>query len=142
MKRRSEFKQAFAKRLREEATDSERILWARLRNRQLSGLRFRRQQPIGPFVVDFYCPAAKLIVELDGSQHGADGNRAYDERRTRYMNARGFHVLRFNNYELLQNYEAVLESIARAVASDGHPSPNALRAFDPPSGGGSTSSEG
>jgi very-short-patch-repair endonuclease len=86
-----------------------------LRNGQLSGLRFQRQQPIGPFVADFYCPAARLVVELDGSQHGADENRVYDERRTQYMRAQGYRVLRFSNNELLQNCEAVLESIARAV---------------------------
>lgn len=113
--RRSEFKQIFAKRLRRDATDCERILWARLRNGQLNGFRFRRQQPIGPFVADFYCSVAKLVVELDGSQHGADGNRAYDERRTQYLSALGYRVLRFTNQELLQNCEGVLESIARAI---------------------------
>jgi very-short-patch-repair endonuclease len=111
----SEFKQIFAKRLRREATDCERILWARLRNGQLRGLRFRRQQPIGPFVADFYCSAARLVVELDGSQHGAVENRVYDERRTQYMSAQGYRVLRFSNNDLLQNCEAVLESIAREV---------------------------
>src|SRR5947207_3307338 len=120
---RKEFKLAFAKRLRAEATDLERKLWSRLRNGQVNGLRFRRQQPIGPYIVDFYCSSAKLVVELDGRQHGSDGNREYDVRRTSFMKMRGYRVLRFTNHELLQDCEAVLESIVRAVGSRAGPLP-------------------
>jgi very-short-patch-repair endonuclease len=84
-RQRKEFKLAFARQLRVSATDFESMLWSHLRNSQINGLRFRRQQPIGPYIADFYCPAAKLVVELDGSQHGAARSRDYDLRRTRYM---------------------------------------------------------
>ncbi len=120
---RKEFKQTLAKQLRAGATDPERKLWSRLRNGQLNGLRFRRQQPMGPYIADFYCPAAKLIVELDGSQHGAEHSREYDLRRTSFMNARGYRVLRFTNHELMQDCEAVLESIVRVVCLRDEPLP-------------------
>ena len=120
---RKEFKQAFAKRLRTEATELERKLWSRLRNGQINGLRFRRQQPIGPYIADFFCSAAKLIVELDGSQHGAENNREYDLRRTSFMSTHGYRVLRFTNHDLLQDCEAVLGSIVRAVDSRAGPLP-------------------
>jgi adenine-specific DNA-methyltransferase len=115
--RRKEFKQTFAKRQRAEATDLERKLWSCLRNGQINGLRFRRQQPIGPYVADFYCSAAKLVVELDGSQHGAENNRKHDLRRTSFMNLQGYRVLRFTNHDRLHDCEAVLDSIVRAVDS-------------------------
>jgi len=116
-RQRKEFKLAFAKRLRVTATDFERKLWSRLRNGQVNGLRFRRQQPIGPYIADFYCSAAKLVVELDGNQHGAAHNRDYDLRRTNYMIERGYRVLRFANHELMHDCDEVLDSIVRAVGS-------------------------
>ena len=122
-RRRSELKLRFAKRLRQEATECERALWSRLRNGQMHGLRFRRQQPIGPFIADFYCSAAKLVVELDGSQHGACANRAYDLERTRFMVAGGLYVLRFSNHDFLSDPEAVLENIGRVVESRAGPLP-------------------
>jgi very-short-patch-repair endonuclease len=84
-----------ARDLRARQTDSEGRLWGVLRNRRLGGWKWRRQAPIGPFIADFYCPAARLIVELDGSQH-AD-NAAYDERRTKFLNAQGLRVIRFDS---------------------------------------------
>jgi very-short-patch-repair endonuclease len=116
-RQRKEFKLAFAKRLRVTATDFERKLWSRLRSGQVNGMRFRRQQPIGPYIADFYCSAAKLVVELDGSQHGAPLSRDYDLRRTSYMIERGYRVLRFANHELMDDCDAVLESTMRAVGS-------------------------
>jgi len=100
--RRAEFKRGFAKQLRENPTDAERRLWRSLRVKQLGDLRFRRQQPIGPYIVDFYCSAAKLIVELDGDQHGYDKNIAYDADRTRWLEERDYKVLRFSNGEVLK----------------------------------------
>jgi len=81
--RRSQHKTEFAKDLRQRATDTERMLWAQLRGRNLDGARFRRQQPIGPYVADFFCSAAKLIFELDGGQHGEGDNLEYDKARQR-----------------------------------------------------------
>jgi very-short-patch-repair endonuclease len=108
---RRDVKRAFAKSLRTTATDAECILWSLLRTRQLGGLRFRRQHPIGPYIVDFFCPSAKLIVELDGSQHGTDEAVSYDDDRTRFLQVRGYRVLRFWNIEVMQNRDNVLAAI-------------------------------
>ena len=104
-------KRAFAKSLRVNATEPERRLWARLRAGRLDGLHFRRQQVIGPYVADFFCASAKLIVELDGGQHGEDEIVVRDEARTRFLESRGYRVLRFWNHEFLKDPEAVLEAI-------------------------------
>jgi adenine-specific DNA-methyltransferase len=104
-----------ARRLRGTATEAERALWGMLRGGRLCGVRFRRQQPLGPYIVDFYCFAAKLVIELDGSQHGEDSNIAYDERRTRYLEAAGFGVLRIWNHEFLEDREAVGVRIERIL---------------------------
>ena len=106
---RSAFKSDFAKQLRSNPTDAERRLWWLLRAKQLGGLRFRRQQPIGPYIADFFCPAAKLIVELDGDHHGLDNKASYDAVRTRWLEGRGYKVLRFANRAVLK--EPILEMI-------------------------------
>ncbi len=121
---RREFKRDFAKNLRTTATDAERILWSLLRAKQFAHLRFRRQQPIGPYIADFYCAAAKLIVEIDGDQHGADANMEYDEARTRFLSARGYRVLRFPNGDVLKNLDAVLDGIWHALKDCGRPLPD------------------
>jgi len=113
--RRAELKRGFAKHLRENPTDAERRLWAQLRRKQVGQVRFRRQQPVGPFVVDFFCPAAKLIVELDGDQHGTDEAIAYDARRARWLEERGYKVLRFANREVSKDH--VIDAIWREVES-------------------------
>jgi very-short-patch-repair endonuclease len=113
--RRAQLKRHSARELRANATECERRLWALLRRKQFLTTRFRRQQPIGPYIADFYCSAAKLIVELDGSQHGADEKVAYDARRTAWLEQQGYLVLRFSNEEFLKHREAVLEGIERAV---------------------------
>jgi very-short-patch-repair endonuclease len=112
---RQSFRRAFASALRANATDVERILWSLLRGKQLGALRFRRQQPIGPYVVDFFCPSARLVVELDGGQHGTDAALAYDAARTRFLAGRGYRVLRFWNDEVLTDRDRVLEAIYRAI---------------------------
>jgi very-short-patch-repair endonuclease len=117
--RRSRFKRDAARRLRAEASDAERRLWSRLRRKQMRMLRFRRQHPVGPYIVDFYCPAAKLIVELDGAQHGEDKAAAYDAARTKWLEARGFHVLRIWNHEFFENPDEVLERIWRTIKDVG-----------------------
>src|SRR6476469_2378423 len=111
-----------ARELRSSATDAERLLWRFVRNRQLSGYRFRRQVPLGPYVADFVCLRARLIVEIDGSQHD---ERLLDElERTQHLARLGYRVIRFWNNEVLQQTEAVLESILEALMQAcPHPSP-------------------
>jgi very-short-patch-repair endonuclease len=86
-----------------------------LRDRRVLGFKFRRQQPIGPYIADFACFEAKLIIELDGEQHGNEAHIAYDHARTRCLNADGFRILRFWNHELIDNFDGVLEGIERAL---------------------------
>lgn len=99
-----------ARRLRTNMTDAEKKLWYRLRNKQFYGFRFRRQHPIGPYIVDFVCLKTKLIIELDGGQHA--GN-AKDGTRTSYLQSQGFTVLRLWNNEVMENLEGVLEMLAK-----------------------------
>ena len=110
----------FARNLREDATDAERKLWALLRRKRMK-LRFRRQQPIGPYVADFFCPSAKLIIELDGSQHADDEHRLKDARRTQWLESRGYRVLRFWNLDVLKTPEMVMETVAGVL--EGSPLP-------------------
>jgi len=102
-----------ATQLRKQPTDAETRLWSRLRRKQLDGLRFRRQAPIGPYVVDFFCPVAKLVIEVDGGQHAEQQD--YDDQRTRWLEERGYRVVRFWNNDVLANTEGVLAEILRAV---------------------------
>lgn len=88
----------------------EKILWARIRNQQL-GVKFRRQHGIGRYIVDFYCPEHKLIIELDGDSHYQDGAQEYDAIRDEFMNALGLQVMRFTNSELMENPEAAVMKI-------------------------------
>ena len=111
-----------ARELRGNATDAERLLWRFLRNRHLSGYRFRRQVPLGPYVADFACLRARLIVEIDGSQH--DEHLLEELERTHHLARLGFRVIRFWNNEVLLQTEAVLESILEAlIQACPHPSP-------------------
>ena len=92
-------------------TDAEKLWWSRLRGKQLKGLQVLRQKPIGHFVVDFYCPKAKLVIELDGGQHYNQEVRAQDETRDRYMMSQGVKTLRFSDKEVFDNLTEVLEDI-------------------------------
>jgi very-short-patch-repair endonuclease len=102
-----------ARQLRQDATDAERRLWSTLRDRRLSGYRFRRQYPIGPFIVDFACTRHRLIVEADGSQH-ADSEA--DRWRTAWLENEGWRVLRFWNNDVLANTNGVVETILRELS--------------------------
>jgi very-short-patch-repair endonuclease len=102
-----------ARHLRNNLTDAERCLWQRLKRRQSAGVKFRRQQPIGHFIVDFVCFERRVIVEVDGGQHAEQLN--YDEQRTRWLEAQGYRVLRFWNNDVLANTEAVAQAVLDAV---------------------------
>ena len=109
----------FAKHLRSCMTESETLLWRHLRAHRLNGGKFRRQQPIGPYVVDFVHFGARLIVEADGGQHN---DAPHDERRDAWLRAQGFTVMRFWNNEIMNNLEGVLETIMASV-KNGSPLP-------------------
>ena len=100
-----------SRQLRENMTDAERHLWAKLRMKQLKGCQFYRQKPIGDYIVDFFCPKAKLAIEVDGSQHSTDEMGGNDRIRNEYLSSLGLRVLRFTNNEVLKNVEGVVESI-------------------------------
>ena len=104
-----------ARRLRRDATEVERRMWRLLRSRALAGWKFRRQHPIERFVSDFACPAAKLVIELDGGQH-AD-RAAQDAERTSVLARRGWRVLRFWNTEVIENAEDVANTILTALSA-------------------------
>jgi adenine-specific DNA-methyltransferase len=103
-----------ARELRQAMTDAEHRLWFFLRSKRL-GVKFQRQCPIGPYIVDFAALRRKLIVELDGGQHAEASAAAYDQRRTCALEAQGFKVLRFWNHECLAETERVLEEIDRCL---------------------------
>ena len=105
-----------ARTLRKDPIDAERQLWRHLRLRQLGGYKFRRQQPLGSYIADFACLEKRLIVEVDGGQHSE--HATYDARRTRWLEAQGFRVLRFWDHEVLRDIEAVKQVIARAVGCE------------------------
>jgi len=112
----------FARRMRAEPTDAERLLWQRLRHDiNLVGSHFRRQASIGPFIVDFASRRAKLVIELDGGQH--DWQRASDAMRTQQIEAAGYRVLRFWNNDVLGNLDGVLTEIQCALPPTPDPSP-------------------
>jgi len=117
-----------ARRLRKTPTDAEKRLWSCIREKQLDGFRFRRQQSIGDYVADFFCPQAKLIVEVDGGQH-ADSAR--DDVRTQWLESQGYRVVRFWNNDVLGNTDGVVERILEALRA-GPPTPTL-----PLKGGGS-----
>jgi very-short-patch-repair endonuclease len=100
-----------ARKLRKNSTDAERLLWKYLKAKQIFGLKFRRQEQIGFYIVDFVCYEASLIVEADGGQHSV--NRENDEERTNWLNTQGFKVLRLWNNEILTNIDGVLENILK-----------------------------
>jgi len=100
-----------ARALRAAQGDMERRLWNALRNRRLCGWKWRRPAPVGPFITDFLCVEACLIVELDGGQHGEPTAQAYDARRTAYLKARGLRVIRVWNFQVYENLDGVCEQI-------------------------------
>jgi len=123
-----------ARALRRSMTEPERRLWWHLRHRlPVEGSHFRRQVVIGPYIADFCCPRARLIVEVDGNQHGFDAEIAYDARRTAYLEEQGFRVVRFSNRDVMTEIEVVLDTVYAALAR-ATPTPNPS-----PQGGGEIS---
>ena len=105
----------YSRRLRAELTDAEQVLWRHVRRKQIRGAQFYRQKPLLAFIVDFYCPAAKLVIELDGGQHFDEGHRFRDEARDGALAGLGLRVLRFDNRQVLLETDAVLGVIDGVV---------------------------
>lgn len=103
------------KELRNNSTAAEKMLWQMLRHSNLDGYKFRRQHSIGTYILDFYCPAEKLAVELDGDSHFTDDAMVYDHKRTAYLNALNIKVLRFLNTDVYDNLNAVCERILAEI---------------------------
>lgn len=100
-----------ARALRKNQTDVEKLLWNHLRNRQMTGIKFRRQQPIGSYIVDFVSFERKIIIELDGGYHNDEAQKRKDDERSEWLKSIGYNVLRFWNNEIIENIEGVLETI-------------------------------
>jgi len=104
--------------LRRNQTEAEKLLWARLRNKQIHGIKFFRQFSIGAYILDFYSPTILLAVELDGGQHAEKDAQEYDEVRSDYLRAQGIEVIRFWNSDVMQNLEGVLQRISEKATSN------------------------
>jgi very-short-patch-repair endonuclease len=104
-----------SRQLRENMTDAETHLWTKIRRKQLKGYQFYRQKPIGDYIVDFFCPRAKLVIEIDGSHHLIGEAIEYDRIRDDYLSSLGLRVLRFTNTEVLMHIEGVVESIDKEI---------------------------
>ena len=126
----------YARALRKDSTNAERIVWSLVRAHRLDGVGFRRQVPIGPYIVDFVSHAAHLVIELDGGQHFEDSHEMRDARRDRFLRSKGFRVLRFSNHDVMTNREGVWDVVAAAVGAAVTPS-----LPSPASGGGFEDSE-
>jgi len=100
---------------RKNMTIAERKLWARIRKKQLNGHKFLRQRPIGNYIVDFYCPKAKIVIELDGEQHYSEKGLIRDKERDAYLNSLGLNVLRFSNNDIKNNIDIVLDNMTLPV---------------------------
>ena|SRR6516162_3089525 len=112
-----------ARHLRKNSTPQERRLWRHLRNRQFEGWKFRRQHPIEPYILDFYCPKAHLAIELDGGGHNFSSKESFDQERTKFLESKGIAVLRFWNPQITKELDSVLETIWSTLKQRGNPSP-------------------
>jgi very-short-patch-repair endonuclease len=108
-------KRDFARHLRQNETDAERQLWSELRSRRFHGLKFRRQEPVGPFIVDFLCLEEKLIIELDGARHALPQFAAAERSRNAYLEKRGYRLKRYWNSDVMNDLRAVLRDIRIAL---------------------------
>lgn len=112
----------FAKTLRFNQTNAEKILWYHLRSRRLAGIKFRRQQLIGNYIVDFVSFERKLVVELDGAAHKKEIQKINDKNRTKWLMQEGYKVLRFWNYDVLKRIDKILMKVERTARNHPHPS--------------------
>ena len=106
----------YAKELRKDETNAEELLWQRIRNKQVVGLKFRRQHPLDKFIADFYCHEKKLVIELDGSVHDHEDNKQADEGRSYELNELHITVIRFRNEEVIDDIEKVIKKIIESAA--------------------------
>ena len=113
-----------ARNLRRKQTDAERKPWSILRSRQFENSKFRRQEPIGKYIIDFVSIERELIIELDGGQHNQQPEQEKDEARTKWLDSRGFRVIRFWNIEVLLNIDGVISSILETIDTDKKRKPN------------------
>ena len=104
-----------ARDLRRKQTDAEKLLWAQLRNLRSEGMKFRRQHPIGDYIVDFVCLEKKLIIEVDGGQHNEENQQEQDEARTKWLKSEGYRVIRFWNNDVLTNIQGVFYRIQECL---------------------------
>jgi very-short-patch-repair endonuclease len=118
----------FARRMRHEPSPAEQIMWKLLRHHQLAGFRFRRQHPLPPYILDFYCSAARLVVEVDGETHF--GQEQYDLDREAHLNDRGLRVMRFWNTQVFDESESVLEAVYAACLEGGRDNPRVRHKLD------------
>ena len=116
---------ARAREMRNAPTDAERLLWYQLSAKKVAGTRFNRQVPVGPFICDFIARNIKLIIEVDGGQH--DWNAEADQRRTNFLEAQGYKVIRFWNNDVIERIEGVVQEIERVIADMPSPDPSRQR---------------
>ena len=135
----SERQRSRAKQLRQTMTRAETLLWRYLKANRMDGIGFRRQTPIGNYIVDFVCFSANLVVELDGEPHDFEERQNADQRRDAFLAAEGFRVLRFTNGQVMSNLEGVVEAIRQAISFGASGSP--LSPPLPRKGGGSPDSD-
>ena len=105
----------YSRRLRNEMTDAEKKLWLEVRGKQLKGFQFYRQKPIGNFIVDFYCPKANLVLELDGGQHYSEQGQTEDRSRDDFLRSKGLRVLRFSDKDVFENMTGIIEKIMESL---------------------------
>jgi very-short-patch-repair endonuclease len=113
-----------ARRLRRQLTDVEQVLWSSLRDSRMQGIKFRRQHPFGPYVLDFFCVQAQLAVELDGGIHDRPEQIEYDRERTAFLEAEGLRVLRFRNEDIADKLDQVMNKILEATSPTPQPPPS------------------
>jgi very-short-patch-repair endonuclease len=104
-----------ARNLRKEQTEQEKIMWSILRNRKFYGLRFKRQVPLGSYIVDFCCNEKKIVIEIDGGQHNEPSNISYDKQRTEFLETEGYKVIRFWNNDVSNNLEGIYQKLQKEI---------------------------
>jgi len=104
-----------ARQLRRKMTDTESVLWYHLKNRNLNNLKFRRQVPKGPYILDFYCPEKNLVIEVDGGQHFSKKHINHDRERTAFLQKHQLFILRYSNNDILKNIDSVLQDILNHI---------------------------